>query len=320
MLELFGPCATPLQALEDGLSQILISEEKLVQDVSNHLLSAPGKRIRPALFFLTLNLWQEEYQPFFPVALAIELIHTATLVHDDVVDDSGQRRGKPTINAKWGNYVSVLTGDYLFAKAFTMLTEFGNLRIIQDMAGLVAAMSEGEIQQQSERFLVDLKTEAYYNRIGKKTAHFFTVCAQCGGLVSNADNNSLAALCSYGYNVGMAFQIIDDLLDFTGDTKLTGKPTAGDLRQGVITLPLIHLVKESLNGNIYRKRIAAKDIDEELVIRICAEINNSHIQNHVRMIAQEYINNALQSLQSLPGGSSRNILEQIAVYVLERKN
>ncbi|MBS4030061.1 MAG: polyprenyl synthetase family protein [Clostridiales bacterium] len=320
MLELYGPCTAPLQDLEEGLRQILISEEKLVQDLNNHLLSAPGKRIRPALFFLTLNLWQEEYQPFLPVATAIELIHTATLVHDDVIDDSGQRRGSPTINAKWGNYVSVLTGDYLFAKAFALLTEFGDLRIIQHMAGLVVAMSEGEIQQQSERFHPALETDAYYKRIGKKTAHFFTVSAQCGGLISGADNHSLAALRSYGFNLGMAFQIIDDLLDFTGDTKLTGKPTAGDLRQGVVTLPLIHLMKESSNGNIYRKRIAAKEIDEQLVLQICTEINNSQIQNQVRAIAKEYINNALQALQSLPGGTSRNILEQVTAYVLERRN
>jgi heptaprenyl diphosphate synthase len=319
MLELYGPCTAPLQALEEGLRQILISEENLVQDVNSHILSTPGKRIRPALFFVTLNLWQEEYQPFLPVAVAIELIHTATLAHDDVIDDSGQRRGRPTINAKWGNYVSVLTGDYLFAKAFTLLTEFGDIRIIQDMAGLVAAMSEGEMQQQSERFHVALETDSYYKRIGKKTAHFFTVAAQCGGLVSGADNNSLAALRSYGFNVGMAFQIIDDLLDFTGDTKLTGKPPAGDLHQGVVTLPLIHLMKESSNGNIYRQKIAAKEINEQLVRQICMEINNSQIQNQVRAIAKEYINNALQALQSLPDGSSRNILEQITAYVLERK-
>lgn len=319
MLELYGPYAAPLHTLEEGIRQILISEEKHVQDVNNHLLSAPGKRIRPALFFVTLNLWQEEYQPFMPVAIAIELIHTATLVHDDVIDDSGQRRGIPTINAQWGNYVSVLTGDYLFAKAFTLLTEFGDLRIIQDMASLVAAMSEGEIQQQSERFHIALDPDAYYKRIGKKTAHFFTVSAQCGGLVSGADNNSLAALRSYGYNVGMAFQIIDDLLDFTGDTKLTGKPSAGDLRQGVVTLPLIHLMKESANGSRYNNRIAANEIDEQLIRQICTEIKETKIQNEVRAIAKEYINRALQALQALPNCNGRNILEQIATYVIERK-
>ena len=306
MLELYGPCATSLQTLEEGLRQILISEEKIVQCVNNHLLSAPGKRIRPALFFLTLNLWQEDCQPFLPVALAIELIHTATLVHDDVIDDSAQRRGRPTVNAQWGNYVSVLAGDYLFAKAFTLLTEYGDIRIIKDMAGLVAAMSEGEIQQQSECFHVALDIDKYYKRIGKKTAHFFTVSAQCGGLVSGADNHSLAALRSYGFNVGMAFQIIDDLLDYTGDVKLTGKPTAGDLRQGIITLPLIQLIKESTNGNVYGKRIAAREIDEKLLHQICTEITNSHIQNQMRAIAKEYINNALQALQTLPSGYSRN--------------
>ena len=209
-MDYYQKISAPLTIMEEELRNVLCSETAHMQAINSYVLSSPGKRIRPALFFLTLGLWDQNPAQHLPVALAIELVHTATLLHDDVVDAAAKRRGKASVNTVWGNQTAVLVGDYLFAKAFSLLTEYGSMPLVSEMAALVEAMAEGEIQQQAQRFNPGISREDYLGRITKKTAKFFTVAACAGAMVSKADAKSVNALKNYGYHIGMAFQIIDD--------------------------------------------------------------------------------------------------------------
>ncbi|MBS4023519.1 MAG: polyprenyl synthetase family protein [Dethiobacter sp.] len=319
MEEVYGHIHLPLQELERELKSVLCSDEATVEAVTKHLLLNAGKRVRPALFFLCLRLWRQDIVFFMPIAVAIELIHSATLVHDDVVDNSLLRRGQSTINAGWGNQIAVLTGDYLFAKAFSLLTEFGQIRIISEMARVVSEMSKGEIQQQSERFSLYLDEEAYLNRISQKTSYFITACCSSAGTAVGAPAEAVAALRGYGYRIGMAFQIVDDLLDFSGDEAVTGKPTASDLRQGVFTLPVIHMLNTSPRGEEFRIELGKGEPTDDLVAEIRREMVLSQSLEYTRDKAVNYINEAVQILRCLPHRQERDALERLAYFILERR-
>ncbi|MCW3491192.1 polyprenyl synthetase family protein [Dethiobacter alkaliphilus] len=309
----------PLAKLEEELFLILTSQEPVVQEINKYLLETPGKRIRPALFFLSLALWKEEPEEHLSVAVALELIHSATLVHDDVVDASKVRRGKPSINEAWGNHTAVLTGDYLFARAFELLTEYGNISLIKEMSALVRDMSEGEIQQQAQRFRTDLDIKNYLQRIAKKTARFFMVCAKSGGVVARPqDTEAICALENYGYNVGMAFQLIDDLLDVTGNEDTIGKPLGEDLSQGVITLPILHVLQVSSHGREFSAQIASRQIDDSLLSSLKEEMERHGCAEFVKNYAWQYVKAAQQALEPLPRNSCRETLDTASRFIVER--
>ncbi|MDW7651498.1 MAG: polyprenyl synthetase family protein [Bacillota bacterium] len=311
--------SAPLTKMEEGLSIILQSGEPFVQEINAYLLNAPGKRIRPALFFLTLGLWSGKFEKHIPVAIAIELIHTASLVHDDVVDDAQKRRGLPTINNVWGNHVSVLMGDYLFARAFALLTEYGSLALIREMSTLVEKMAEGEMQQQAERFNPEIGQEDYLCRIAKKTAHFFVAAARAGGIVTQAEEKEIQLLADYGYNMGMAFQLTDDLLDICGDSQTTGKPAAADLQQGIITLPVLHVLKNSPQGETLSAQISIGRVNQQVIAKICREMANCGTVGFVRNLAAGYVDKARQALAGLPQNACHDTLYMVSQFVLERK-
>lgn len=316
--DVYSQITAPLIQLEEGLIHVLSSADYPMKDINNHLMKSAGKRIRPALFFLALGFWGEEPEAHLPVALAIELIHTATLVHDDVVDSASRRRGNPTLNETWGNHTAVLTGDYLFAEAFALLANYGNVDIIREMAALVKDMSAGEIQQQLECYQPGLQYEQYFTRIAKKTARFFSVCARSAGLVSKANGSCLSGLEEYGYHIGMAFQVIDDLLDFLGDEETTGKPVAGDLRQGILTLPVLRLLEVSPHSKELAAKIASRNIDEQLVFDINREMINCGCTDYVRNVAAEFVQKAACGLDKLPPHPNRETLQRVAAFVLNR--
>jgi heptaprenyl diphosphate synthase len=311
------PVRLSLHSLEGGLHRIMQTGEGCIRSVSEQLLSMQGKRVRPALFFLSANLWREELEPFVPVALALELVHTATLIHDDIIDRSPLRRGQPTINASFGDQVSVLTGDYLFARAFSLLAGYGNIEVIHKMADLVAEMSEAEIEQQMERFALDTDQETYFKRIGKKTARFFAVCTGSGGIVAGAGKTETQTLERIGFLIGLAYQIIDDILDFTG-ADLMGKPVAVDLRQGIITLPLIHLLQTSPKRETLRAIISSRQIDEELLGQLSDALRACRSLDYARDMAGKLIDEALKTLELLPEHPEREKLAKAARSILER--
>lgn len=316
--DFYEQISSPLARLEEGFHFILQSAEPFVQEINTYLVHTPGKRIRPALFFLAMGLWSKQYEEHLPVAIALELIHTATLVHDDVVDQADKRRGYPTVSNKWGNHVSVLAGDYLFAKAFTLLTEYGSLPLIREMARLVEEMTEGEIQQQAERFMLNISQDDYLKRITKKTARFFIVASRAGGIVTGAAEEDIHLLEEYGYHAGIAFQIIDDFLDFSGDAQTTGKPAATDLRQGIITLPVLHVLENSGQRDVFRERISLGDVDSRLIEEICQEMKICHTPEFVRALAGRYVSAAKQALAGLPANNYQKTLHDVAEFILRR--
>ncbi|RQD74572.1 MAG: polyprenyl synthetase family protein [Candidatus Syntrophonatronum acetioxidans] len=315
---LFAGIKRELEELEAGLEEVLDSREKLVADISSHLLSSAGKRLRPALFFLCAKIKEEELNDHVPVAVAIELIHSATLVHDDVVDNSDTRRGQPSVNYKWGNQASVLMGDYLFAKAFAILTSVGTIKTINVMSNVIEKMSEGEIQQLDEIFIPDISEETYLNRVEKKTALFISGSCQCGGVVARFSDEEIKALKDYGYNLGMAFQITDDLLDYLGEEAKTGKPVGNDLRHGTVTLPFIYMLQDSDKKDFFKERIRDRNIDEKLINDIIKEIINTGAFDKAYDLAEKYASAAARNLQIFPDTPYKRRLESIAYFIVKR--
>lgn len=315
--QLYEPIQPELAMLEQQLAEVLRADEPRVQAVSNHILAMAGKRIRPALFFLCLKLWNEVILPFLPVALGIELVHSATLIHDDIIDQANFRRGQQTVHERWNNHTAVLSGDYLFARAFSLFCEFGEIEIIRRMAGVVSDMSTGEIQQQAEVFATDIDEGKYLQRIGKKTASFFQACCVMAGLALRLPQRELSFLEEFGYNFGMAFQIMDDVYDFANPRPGAGKPTGADLSQGVITLPVIHMLDNSAQSIYFKKRLSAKVVDAKLQKEILAEIEACGSLAYARGKAREYIGRGLDSLACLPPGQSRDSLEKLLLFVVE---
>ena len=263
--------ASDLQLVENELLSVLNSPVEMLEKIGIHLTKAGGKRLRPALYLLCARLSDAPGVNPIAVASAIELIHMATLVHDDVIDNAETRRGIPTANTVWGNHPSVLAGDFLFAKAFSLVAAQGNNQIVSILAAVICSMCEGEIIQIKESFNHDQNEADYYARIAKKTADFIVGSIQCGAVTAGLNMKDTEALCSYGKNIGLAFQITDDILDFTASSEQLGKPTANDLRQGIITLPVIHAMEHSHYGQelkeiIFRREMTDNDIERGLAI------------------------------------------------------
>lgn len=239
--DIFDVIQADLEELEPALAAAIVSETPFITDVGAHLVSSGGKRLRPALFLLAARGGAAfDRARAMPIAVALELIHTASLVHDDVIDEADTRRGAETTNAKWGNQVAILSGDYLFARAFKLVAEEGyDSSIYVKLAQLVCTLSEGEILQDHTAYQKPVSEDAYYERIRKKTADFLEICCELGGTVGGMDAADTERMALYGHAIGMAFQITDDLLDYRQTSEDIGKPAGHDLAQGFVTLPVI---------------------------------------------------------------------------------
>ncbi len=236
-----------LEQFEIELKKTLETDSTIIRQITDHLYGASGKRLRPALVFLTSGQLNESS---LNSALAIELIHTATLLHDDVVDESNVRRGRETTNNKWNNLVAVLMGDYLFAKSFGLLVKANMPGLLASFSRATERVSIGELNQVFYTGNFDIVEETYLNIIADKTASLFSCSAEAGAICSGQNGKVLSGLREYGENIGMAFQITDDLLDLIGDTRKTGKSLGSDIREGWVTLPLIYAMR---NGNSHAK-------------------------------------------------------------------
>lgn len=240
MLELFVDIKDELQAVENELRQIVQERYQILTETSTHLLNAGGKRLRPALTLYGAKFYNFDMEKVVPLAATMELIHMASLVHDDVVDASMTRRGKPTVKAVWGNSVSTHIGSFLFAKSLILLSRYEDTPLIFDvLSNTSVQMSQGEIIQISSSFDINQSIKDYLYRIKCKTALLIAASAQLGAVACGAGRDIHLALRRYGYNIGMAFQITDDILDMIAEQRQLGKPIGGDLRQGIITLPVI---------------------------------------------------------------------------------
>lgn len=318
-LDIFATIADDLRQVETAIEDALATRDEMLEEVSTYLLRAGGKRVRPALVVLASKFPAAELQRVIPAAVAVELIHMATLVHDDVVDKATVRRGMPTVNAKWSNQVSVLTGDYLFAKAFSILAQTGDPRVVGIMANVVYEMSRGELAQINSYFQVDQSEADYYQRIAQKTGYLIAECCRLGGVAAGADEAQTQALYNYGMGLGFSFQIADDLLDYHGSATKVGKPVCGDLKTGILTLPVIHALRHAPNAAELRAIIETRNISDADIVRVKEILDHAGSFAYTRQAAAMHLEKALAELDGVPELETRSHLQVLADFVINRQ-
>jgi len=315
---IYEPVQEDLLKVEDKLRLVSKVDFPELSKLLDYSLKGGGKRIRPALTLLTGKFYDYNLSRLLPMATAIELMHVATLVHDDAIDKSSVRRGRPTINKLWDEDKAVLLGDYLFAKAGEFAAVTQNLRVIRLFAQTLIIISSGELVQSFNAFNLEQTHEHYLHRISCKTASLFSLPTEAGAILSQAPEESIKALKNYGYNLGIAFQIVDDILDFVGTEAEMGKPIGSDLAQGTLTLPAMLLLERYPEDNpvkrLFRNENKQKNI--KLAIEL---VCNSSITQECYAVASDYCSRACQNLELLPDNASRQALERLANYVVNRK-
>ncbi len=317
---LYGPVAEDMILVEDLLESTKNVEIPALKRMMDQALDAPGKRMRPGLVLLAGTFGEYNLNHLVPLGTAIELLHTASLVHDDVVDGASSRRGRPTANAVFDNALTVLLGDFIFANAAEMVTRTDSLAVTRLFALTLMKMTSGELDQDAAAFDVGKDIQNYLWRIGGKTAALFATATEGGGLLGGCGSDEVEALRTYGYSFGMAFQIVDDILDFTGDEALMGKPVGSDLLEGTVTLPaLLHLERYPADNPIKRFFRARRNREERLQEAIAA-IRDSEVLEASMEMARDYVRRATEALALLPATEARDCMEALARYTLERNN
>lgn len=318
----FNVIRKDLDVLEGELIAAVSSHERLITDIGTHLVKSGGKRLRPALFLLAVHTGADfNREKAMPLATALELIHMASLVHDDVIDHADTRRGTPTANYKWGNQTAVLSGDYIFAKAFSLVAEEGyGDKVAAILAGLICDLSIGEIIQNREVYKASCDIPEYYERIARKTANFLAACCELGALVAGLEQRYIDALKTYGYDIGMAFQITDDLLDITSDKKTIGKPAGNDIHEGIVTLPVIRALETSPDSDELRTIVTNRDMTMDDVKRAIEIVKASDGIMMARRKASEYIADAKAALPDDMSEKIANSYIRIADYIADRKS
>jgi geranylgeranyl pyrophosphate synthase len=315
---LYGPVQQDLGLVEETLTSIRDVEMPVLGEMLALALRPGGKRLRPALALLSGGFCEYRLDLLVPLAASIELLHTATLVHDDVIDNADLRRGQPTANSSFHNSTTVMLGDYMFAHAANLVAQTGNIRVIRLFADTLRRMALGEIVQDMAAYDADQTVESYLQRIGGKTASLFSTACEGGAIVSGAPEDRVGALREYGYNLGISFQIVDDILDFVGDEAEMGKPVGSDLLQGTLTLPSLLLLERAPDDNPVRRLFAHSDQREHLDEAL-GMIRESDILPRAFEIANDYGAKAKSALEALPDRPSKRALEDITDYVLERR-
>ncbi|MFC1974016.1 polyprenyl synthetase family protein [Chloroflexota bacterium] len=314
----FAPVESELALVEENLKAIAAVEYPWLAELLSYILASGGKRIRPALTLLAGNFHSYNLNLLIPMATGIELLHTATLIHDDTIDSSLMRRGKPTTTSIWGGGIATLTGDYLFAKAAELVSGTGNTRATMLFSQTLVTICNGELEQSFTSFRDDQNRESYFRRIGNKTASLFSTATESAGILSEAPEEMVQALQRYGYALGIAFQIVDDILDFVGQDEELGKPAGSDLLQGTMTLPALLLQEQHPDDNPITGIF--KDEDKEQNLKLAIDmICNSEIISESYHIAQSFASRAKQSLELLPPNLCGRTLLELADYVVERK-
>ena len=312
--------AADMQAVDATIRSQLHSDVPLVSQIADYIISAGGKRIRPALVLLMANAWGYQGNAHHKLAAVIEFIHTATLLHDDVVDESSMRRGRETANALFGNAASVLVGDFVYSRAFQMMVTINNMRVMQILADATNVIAEGEVLQLMNMHDPDVTEERYLQVIRSKTAKLFEAATELGSLIASAPEADVAAAAEYGRSLGTAFQLIDDVLDYSGNAEDTGKNVGDDLREGKPTLPLIYLLQ---HGSAEERDLVRNCIahgDEAHFEDILSAITASGALEYTRLKAEQASQRAIMSLQNLAPGEHKEALISLASFAVERNH
>ncbi len=327
-MELLRKIYNPIQKELDGVDNTLRdafrkAKNSSIVKVTNYLLKSPGKRLRPALVILSAKATLNHRPPLTTrqltnIAAAIELIHTASLIHDDIVDHAALRHNKPSINAKWGEDVSIALGDYLYSVAFELVSSCDNTDILFCINQATKAMCEGELIQICERDNFELLKEHYIIIVKKKTAGLFAASCQAGAIASNCPSYMQSALKMYGLNFGIAFQIVDDYLDLTGEEQKLGKAPGQDISVGEITLPLLNLLEAVDKAERNRLQGLLRSSRKNYLKKIRAEILASDAISRTKDTTLSYINSAKKELKVLPDSDYRKSLFELADFIVRK--
>lgn len=309
-------------AVDHYIVDQLHSDVPLVENIGHYIVEAGGKRLRPLLVLLTARCCGIQSEKHIPMAAVIEFIHTATLLHDDVVDMSTLRRGRPTVNEEWNNPSSVLVGDFIYSRAFQILVRIGDMRIMQLIADTTNKIAEGEVLQLISKHNPTSSEKSYMQVIQDKTAILFKAAAQCGAILGGASTDTEQALTRFGMHLGTAFQLVDDVLDYAGDSSKLGKNIGDDLAEGKPTLPLIYAMA---NGTADQVRLIRQSLSEEVVPNalleeVIAIVQSSGALEYTRQLASQHAQHSLDCLETIAASTFRDALETMANFSVVRNN
>ena len=310
-----------LKKVESEFKKNLHSNIFLIRKMGEYILGSGGKRIRPLLVLLSSKLCNYKGESHVPFASIVEFIHTATLLHDDVVDEADMRRGNISANAVWGNGASVLVGDFLYSKSFYLMIEHGDMEILRVISKTTTQMSEGEILQLLKSNDPDTTEDEYLEILKSKTAMLMSAACQIGAILGRVSKEKKEALARFGLNIGMSFQLTDDCLDYTSSNDEFGKTVGNDLKEGKITMPLIHLLRNSTpdeKENVI-KMIGSHELDEEKLISVIDMINKYGSVEYTMAKAKRYIDEAKSSLDIFEPSLEKSALLGFSEYVFERR-
>lgn len=314
------PIAADMEAVNTVIRRQLYSDVPLVNQIAEYIISAGGKRIRPVLVLLVANAYGYCGTHHHELAAVIEFIHTATLLHDDVVDESSLRRGRQTANALFGNAASVLVGDFVYSRAFQMMVAVSDMRVMRILADATNVIAEGEVLQLLNMHDPDVSEARYLQVIRSKTAKLFEAAAQLGALIAGAPDAAIDAAAEYGRSLGTAFQLVDDVLDYSGNAADIGKNVGDDLREGKPTLPLIYLME---NGSAEQRtlvRACIENGDEQHFDDILAAITSSGALDYTKHKAEKAAQRAAASIAGLPDSQFKDSLLELCAFAVDRNH
>ena len=315
---IYAPIQEELAMVDDKLRSLAPAEVGHLRPLLDYVAETGGKRIRPAITLLAGHSYQHDPEKLVLMAGAVELLHLATLIHDDTVDDSPTRRGRATVGNVWGHQVAVLFGDYVFATSATFVCDTDNIRIMRRFSETIMDLASGELIEYFGAFDASQARDLYNDRIYRKTASLFCTAGESGALLAGASEDEAQAMRRYGYNIGMAYQVGDDLLDFEGDATDLGKPVGSDLLHGVLTLPTIMLEERYPDDSPVSSLFEDRDNPVKLQ-RVVDMIHDSSIIRDCEDVVQDYCNRACEELRTLPKGEARGSLQDLAEYVFNRR-
>lgn len=304
--------------VEDTLQVVLSKANGIIQQTCMSLLLSGGKRIRPLLTLYSGMCFAPLNPPLIQAAVAAELIHMASLIHDDVIDKSPTRRGTPTVNSIYGDHAAILTGDYLFAEAFNILSKHQLLSSMTYLVDAIQAMCEGEVNQADEQFSISISLQHYFQRITQKTGALLAACCQSGAILAGASTEELTQMREYGLNIGYAYQITDDILDINGDADSLGKPVGADLVNGNITLPFLYLMDTPIYGGWLKEIISTRKVTRQGIQSIREALISSGCIDQAYATATQCIHKAKDSLTKIPRSPYRTTLVDLADSILLR--
>lgn len=316
--DLFKLIRDEMELVEARLYENVDTSETVLCEASTHLIKAGGKRMRPGFALLAARMYRDDISYAIPLATALELVHMATLVHDDVIDNSVVRRGTGTVKRLWGNRVSIYAGNFVFARALAIIAAYERSDILEVIADASMKICQGELVQMLSCFNVNLGLKNYLRRIERKTALLISLSCQVGAMLSTSDREQIDALRRYGYDLGLAFQITDDILDFVADEATLGKPTGSDIRQGVITLPALYALHHDERRAELARLLSSPQECQNCTQHIIDMVCESDGIEYAYSVSQHYANRSKRHLEFLPDTPVKETLGELADFILAR--